>query len=51
MDELFDANVEALTWCEIDGKIIKEWCEGEEDTCTIEKFGHTLTCSGHQVKR
>lgn len=51
MNELFNANVEALTWCEIDGKIIKEACEGNEGTCTIKKFGHTLTCNGRQVKR
>ena len=49
MNELFNANVEALTWCEIDGKIIKEACEGNEGTCIIKKYGHTLTCSGRRV--
>ena len=51
MSELFCSNVEALTWCEIDGKIIKAECEGNEGTCTITKYGHTLTCNGRQTRR
>lgn len=50
-EAITDSRVEALSKCEItngNGDIIF-LCRGEEGTCSAEKLGFHLTCSGTQV--
>ena len=48
--QLVEHEVDALSSCEVtnkNGEVVVS-CSGDTGTCSIHKYGHTLTCSGEK---